>query len=103
MRQRLEQRLEALLPKWESYTVVFHGLLREAEGGWSVNDSWTGLSDGDRESAIGLLRHRWEVFKLNYLPKAKVADLTDAGCGEDDCLLEVDCTAFATVRKGGAQ
>lgn len=98
--QTLEQRLETLLPAWPSFNIQFHELWREAEGGWSVNDSWTPYKDATREETIGHLRHRWQVFKANYLPKARVRDLTDIACCDDDCLLEVDCTAFATLTQG---
>lgn len=96
--QTLEQKLEAMLPDWPAFNIQFHGLWRD-DGGWSVNDSWTAYREATREETIGHLRARWEVFKLNYLPKARVRDLTDAGIdNDDDCLLEVDCTAFATIR-----
>lgn len=98
----LEAKLDSLLPAWEAFDIQFHGLLREAEGGWSVNDSWTAYRGCDRQEAISHLRHRWEIFKLNYLPKARVKDLCDVGCCDDDCLLEVDCTAFATLTKSEA-
>lgn len=91
----------SLLPQWPAYDVIFHELWRDTEGGWSVNDSWKVERGCDRETAIGRLCGRWAIFKLNYLPQARVKDITDASCdSEGDCLLEVDCTAFATVRKG---
>ena len=98
-----EARMDELLPQWDSFDLTFHGLLREAEGGWSVNDSWTAYRGCDRQEAIEHLRGRWEIFKVNYLPKARVADITDNGDGEGECLLDVDCTALATVRQGGGR
>lgn len=102
---RLETKLDQLLPDWPSFNVQFHELWREPDGplcgGWSVNDSWTPFAKATKEETIGHLRARWEVFKLNYLPKARVMDLEDIGCDEDSpCMLEVDCVAFATLTKG---
>lgn len=96
-------KLDALLPAWTSFDVIFHELWREPEGGWSVNDSWKAGRNLDRDEAITLIMHRWEIFKLNYLARARVRDLCDAGDSDGDCLLEVDCTAFATVQNGGAE
>jgi len=93
-----EAKIDSLLPDGDSFEVRFFELLPESEGGWSVNDSWRAQRDGDRESTIYLLRHRWEVFKANYLPRARVSDITDIQWEGDDCNLEVDCTAFAEVR-----
>lgn len=97
---KLETKLNELLPQWKAFDITFHELWREAEGGWSVNDSWTPYRNRPREEAIGHLRHRWEVFKLNYLPKARVKDIVDIGDDySGECRLEVDCTAFATLRE----
>lgn len=86
-----------LLPQGETFSVKAFELWRDAEGGWSVNDGWTIARDVDRADAISALRGRWEVFKLNYLPKARVSDITDIGYDEKQCSLEVDCTAFADI------
>ncbi len=96
---RLEQHIEKLLPDWPSFTIQFHELCREPEGGWSVNDSWTPRHSADRQETISLLRDRWEVFKLNYMPKARVKDIEDIGDCEDEIMLDVQCVAFATLRK----
>lgn len=96
-----EARVDALLPDWTSFDVIAHGLWSDGEGGWSVNDSWYMGRGCDREETITHLKHRWEVFKVNYHPKARVRDLSDAACDEESpCYLEVDCIAFAEVRKG---
>lgn len=94
----LEQKLEQMLPDWPAFDITFHELWGDGEGGWSVNDSWTPYRNQDRQETISHLRHRWEIFKLNYLPKARVKDLQDSGMGDEVCL-EADCTAFATLRK----
>lgn len=93
----LEARLDSLLPEGKVFKIVFHGLVCEPEGGWSVNDSWTAHNNADKEDAISILRDRWEIFKLNYLPKARVRDITDLSYTYDEIMLEVDYTAFATL------
>lgn len=95
-----EARMDALLPEWEAFDVIAHELWRESEGGWSVNYSWHLARGCDREEAISHLRHRWSVFKANYMPKAAVSAIEDAAC-DDECpvVLEVNCTAFAELRK----
>jgi|ERR1041384_1456316 hypothetical protein len=95
---RFEQKINQMLPNWKSFNVQFHDLLFDGES-WSVNDSWTPIKDASRDMTIQWLKTRWEVFKLNYLPNAKVKDIEDIGDG-DLCCLEVDCTAFATLTKG---
>lgn len=98
----LEARLDSLLPDWPAFDVIAHELWGDGEGGWSVNDSWHLGRGCSREEAITHLRHRWEAWKLNYYPKARVADLEDCydGCYDDAPLgLEVNCVAFAEVRK----
>lgn len=98
----LEARLDGLLPAYPSYSVIAHELWADSEGGWSVNDSWYLARSCDRDEAISHLRHRWEVFKANYHPSAKVKDLVDADCFDGPCLLEVDCIPFAEVRDANA-
>lgn len=93
-----ESKMDALLPSnSDSFTLTFFELWRDTEGGWSVNDGWTPLRDISRSHAIEALRGRWEVFKLNYLPKARVRDISDIGYDENEFKFEVDCTAFADV------
>jgi hypothetical protein len=94
-----EAKMDLMLPTdIQSFDVVAFELLRD-EGSWSVNDAWTMASGVDREEAISALRGRWEVFKLNYAPRACVKDITDCGDGwQGETKLEVDCTAFADVR-----
>lgn len=99
MRQTLETKLESLLPAGDGpFDVIAYELWREPEGGWSVNTPFRIGSNRDRAEAICDLRHRWNVFKANYISKARVMDLHDVG-DETRCLLEVDCMAFAEVRR----
>lgn len=95
----LEAHLDAILPDWPEFTIYFWELWRDSEGGWSVNDGWRAYSNADREETIEHLRARWEVFKLNYLPKARVQDLAIEHGNDEYVALEVDFTSFAELRK----
>lgn len=96
-----ENKIDSLLPDWKSFDVIAHELWKD-DGGWTVNDNFRIARGVDREDAIAALKARWEVFKINYHPRACVKDLCDANWSGDefDSLLEVDCIAFATIRKG---
>jgi hypothetical protein len=98
----IEAKLDSLLPQFPSFDVIAHELWADGEGSYSVNDSWHLARGCDREEAIGHLANRWQIFKANYAPKARVRDLTDENYSgpEFPALLEVDCIAFAEVRNG---
>lgn len=95
----LEAKLDSLLPAFPSYDVIAHELSHDGMG-YSVNNSWHLGRGCDRESAISHLANRWHVFKANYASKARVMDLSDSSCEENECVLEVDCIPFAEVRNG---
>ncbi len=72
-----EAKIDSLLPEWESFDVIAHELWADGDGGFSVNDSWHLGRGCDREEAITHLRHRWEVYKVNYEPRARVSGISD--------------------------
>ena len=59
----------------DSFKVSFFELWNDGQGGWSVNDGWVAGRDLSREALLDLCCQRWEVFKENYYPRARVADL----------------------------
>jgi hypothetical protein len=95
----LEARLDAILPDWESFTVVAHELSHDGMG-WSVNDSWKIARDVDRARAIHALRCRFEVFRVNYAKRARANTLEDANWSGPEflALLEIEGLPFAEVR-----
>lgn len=97
----IEAKLDELLPDHASFDVIAHSLQHDGHG-WSTNDSWHMARGCDREEAISHLASRWEVFKINYAPRAAIKNLTDANYSgsEFPALLEVDCIPFAEVRNG---
>jgi hypothetical protein len=104
-RPRLETVLAELLAPYfpapdSTADVIAYTLDREPEGGLSVNDSWRMKRDATLAETLEILRARWEVFKLNYAPRARVSDLGDANYSgpEFAALLECDCIPFAEIR-----
>lgn len=97
-----EARIDYLLPAWPTFDVIAHELWSDGEG-LSVNDSWFLGRGCDRDEAISHLLNRWEVFRVNYAPRATVKSIVDANWSGDDfpSLLEADGIPFAEIRKGG--
>ncbi len=79
------------------YNVVAHELWGNSRDGFETNSSWYIKTNATLEEALEAARGRWEVFKLNYLPKARVGDIVDNGYS-DDLSLEVDCVPFLEIR-----
>jgi len=86
----------ARFPDETRFNVIMHELTNDGHG-WSVNDSWYSLRDGNKEQVTIAARGRWEIFKLNYMPKALVRKLTDVGW-ENEVRIDCDHTAFLTIR-----
>ena len=47
--------------------------------GYSVNSAWTFESNLYKAEALGAARDRFEIYKLNYAPKARIKDLEIEG------------------------
>ena len=95
----LEKKLESLLPPGDGpFNVIAFELQGDGGGSWCVNTPFRIGTSLDRAGAINRLRSRWNIFKLNYAPKARVAGLSDISDGFDGaCNLECDGIAFADV------
>jgi hypothetical protein len=79
------------------FDVVAHELWGNSQDGFETNTSWYIKTNADLSEVLEAARGRWEVFKANYLPKARVGDIVDNGCS-DDLSLEVDCVPFLEIR-----
>jgi len=79
------------------FNVVAHELWGNSREGFETNSSWYIKTNATLEEALEAARGRWEVFKANYLPKARVGDIQDTGYS-DDLSLEVDCVPFLEIR-----
>ena len=80
---KLETKIGKELDSEKTFQIIAHELWNDGEG-WSVNDSWFMARSSTKEEALFHCRGRWEVFKANYLPRARVKDITFEG--DDDVI-----------------
>ena len=79
------------------FKVRAHELLHDGEG-WSSNDRFTLASAAPRDEIPAIARARWEVFKVNYSPRARVSDLADIGYDPAiGLMLECDFLPFLDI------
>lgn len=79
------------------FDVVAHELWGNSQEGFSTNSSWYIATNADLSQVLEAARGRWEVFKANYLPKARVGDISDSGY-DSTLSLEVDFVPFLEIR-----
>jgi hypothetical protein len=79
------------------FNVVAHELWGNSQEGFETNSSWYIATNADLSQVLEAARGRWEVFKLNYLPKARVSDISDTGF-DSTLSLEIDCIPFLEIR-----
>lgn len=100
----LEQTISAMLelaefPEGSRFDVVGFELTHDGEG-WSVNQPFTMRADVEADEIPAIARGRWEIFKQNYMPRARVKDIAFLDSGsETDCEIECGGLAFITIRK----
>ena len=96
---KLEQKISQLISETEStrFDVIAHELWGNSKDGFETNSSWYIKQNADLSQVLESARGRWEVFKVNYLPKAKVRDIQDTGY-DNTFSLEVDCIPFLEIR-----
>lgn len=82
----------------KKFSVVAYELWMYDEG-WSTNGCWCLVDDAGLEEVLEAARNRWEVFKVNYAPKARVADIADEGCEDDAVHLVVDYLQFLSIKE----
>lgn len=97
---KLENHLEKLIPEisTEKFDVIAYELWPDGEDSWSVNDSWRIARNAEKEDILRAIRGRWEVFKVNYLPRGRVCDITVDG-DEDTIYLDCQGIPFLELRK----
>ena len=99
---KLETKISKLISETDAtnetrFNVIAHELWGNSREGLSVNSSWYIATNADMSQVLEAARGRWEVFKTNYAPKARVSDISDTGF--DSILsLEVDCVPFLEIR-----
>ena len=79
------------------FDVIAFELWGNRREGFDCNDKWFIRRNADLPEVLNAARGRWEIFKLNYLPAARVSDLEDTGW-EDTVSLEIDAVPFLEIR-----
>lgn len=98
LENKIRNLIEATEPNNESrFDVIAFELWGNSKDGFDCNDAWKIESNADIETVLESARARWEIFKVNYLPKACVKDIQDIGL-DDNLNLEVDCVPFLEIR-----
>jgi len=100
---KLETAITSLLshyPKDSEFSVIAYELWGNRREGYEVNTAWYLRRNATFSELLECARGRWEVFKINYLPKAKVSAIADVGSGYDDMssYLECDGIPFLEIR-----
>jgi len=96
---KLENKISQLISETNAtqFDVIAHELWGNSKDGFETNSSWYLKRDADMSEVLEAARGRWEVFKVNYLPKARVKDIQDTGW-DSTFSLEVDCVPFLEIR-----
>jgi len=98
-RQTLETAIKELLanhPADSTFTVFAHELWRDGEG-WTSNDRWYLARNASLSEVLSIARGRWEVFKVNYSPRARVSDIADIGYESGEYSLECAHLPFIDI------
>jgi hypothetical protein len=98
----LEKKISQLLneanhPSNARFEVVAFELWGNAREGFDTNSAWYLSKNADADQVLQDARGRWEAFKVNYLPKARVSDIADIGF-DSTLSLEVDSVPFLEIR-----
>jgi hypothetical protein len=96
---KLEQKLKQELADLNGKTLSAYAyeLWGNSRDGYEVNDLWRILKDGDLDDLLTTARGRWEVFKVNYSPRATVKGLSFDG-DESTVYIESDGIPFLELR-----
>jgi hypothetical protein len=99
---KLESKIKSLLshfPTNSTFRVQALELFHDGEG-WSVNNGFIIANNASLETVLESARGRWEVFKVNYFPKARVRDITDFGDSDpfDSAMLECNGVPLLEIR-----
>lgn len=95
----LEQRITSLFPEGERFDVIGLELWGNRREGFDCNNTFYVARNIDKSEALEAARARWEAFKVNYHPKAKVSDIeADGWDGVGTSHLSVDCIPWLEIR-----
>jgi hypothetical protein len=96
---KLENKISQLIGETNAthFDVIAHELWGNKNEGFETNSSWYLKRNADLSEVMESARGRWEVLKVNYLPRARVKDIQDTGW-DSTFSLEVDCVPFLEIR-----
>jgi hypothetical protein len=98
----LEKLIASLLsdyPDNTEFEIVAHVLWGNSREGFECNSSWYLARRANKAECLTVARGRWEVFKANYIPRARVRDIEDIGYDlEHGCSLECQHAPFLDIR-----
>jgi hypothetical protein len=74
--------------------------LWKEDGAWSFNDAFRMVADADLAGVQAIARSRWEIFRLNYASRARVADVMalEWQPGDRALYIECACMSFLEIR-----
>lgn len=89
----------AAYPPGTLFSVYAFELWGNTREGFDCNDCWRIAHEADPHEVESAAIARWEIFRLNYAPRARVSGITDTGGGAPHpASLEVDCLPFLEIR-----
>lgn len=83
--------------KDKTFDVIAHELWGNRREGFETNNSWFIGRNRDLAELLQDARGRWEVFKVNYSPRATVSSLSFDG-DDKTIYVESDCIPFLEIR-----
>lgn len=98
MKTKLEKQIREIMSESNpesTFRVMAHELWRESDGWWSSNDRFR-IARGTLEEIMPAIVGRWEVFKVNYAPRAAIKNLENIGF-DSVAMLEVDFLPFVDI------
>ena len=95
----LEKRIESELAdlKDKSFSIIAHELWGNLREGYQTNTSWYLARNADFADLLRVARGRWEVFKVNYSPRATIQGLSFDG-DKFTIYVESDGIPFLEIR-----
>ena len=84
--------------KGKRFDVVGFELLGNAKDGFDCNCAFFLTKDSDIDGALESSQGRWYAFKDNYMPSARVKDISWDNPGEGILCFECYCVPFLEIR-----
>jgi hypothetical protein len=77
LEKRIQSELAELADK--TFSIIAHELWGNSREGYHTNTSWYLARGADFADLLRIARGRWEVFKVNYSPRATIHGLSFEG------------------------